>query len=145
MIISLRRAAVLCVVLSAACLLALLPALGATTGATHPQQRQIAVTTLTSFKVVLTVTRGPMSGVAPRATVTAAGYRNTTRGWKLIGQKRIGQANQWFWYPVTVCGLTVTQLKPMPSSAVASDTLQVSLLITPALGCSKSYAETWRP
>ncbi len=144
MIISLRRAAALCVVLSAACLLALLPAPGAT-GAAHPQQRQIAVTTLTSFKVVLTVTRGPASGVAARATVTAAGYRNTTRGWKRIGQKRIGKASQWFWYPAAVCGLTVTQLKPAPRSAVPSGTLKVSLLITPALGCSKTYAESWQP
>jgi hypothetical protein len=56
MIVSLHRAAAV-VALS---LLALLPAASAATGATHPQRRQIAVTTLTSFKVVLTVTRSPI-------------------------------------------------------------------------------------
>jgi hypothetical protein len=46
------------------------------------------------------------------ATVTAAGYRHTSCGWKLIATKRIGQASQWFWYPAEACSLTVTQLKP---------------------------------
>ncbi len=33
------------------------------------------------FKVVLTVTRSPGTGPGPMATVTAAGYRHTPRGW----------------------------------------------------------------
>jgi hypothetical protein len=45
------------------------------------------VTTLSSFKVVLTATRLPGGGPAPVATVTAAGYRNTPQGWKLIANK----------------------------------------------------------
>jgi hypothetical protein len=56
--ISLRRAAA---AVCGAGLLALLPVASATAGSTAtarpPQQRQIAVTTLTEFKVVLTATR----------------------------------------------------------------------------------------
>jgi hypothetical protein len=125
---------------------AALPEAGSAGGpAAHPQRRQLAVTTLTSFKVVLTATRSPGTGPGPRATVTAAGYRHTSRGWKLIATKRIGQRSGWFWGPVGVCRLTVTQLKPLPSSAAPSDTIRVSLLITPALGCSEIHTRSWRP
>jgi hypothetical protein len=125
---------------------AVLPAVGSATGAaTHPQQRQLAVTTLSSFKVVLTATRSPGTAPAPMATVTAAGYRPTSGGWKLITTQRIGKASGWFWYSTAVCSLTVTQLKPEPSSAAPSDTITVSLLETPALGCSGPYTKSWRP
>ena len=137
--ISLRRVAAVC----AAGLLPLLSAAGATAGganASPAQQRQIAETTLTSFKVVLTATR---VDTGLQATVTAAGYQNSAGHWKLIGQKRIGAAGQWFWYSTEVCGLTVTELKPLPSSAAPSDTLTVSLLMTPALGCSGNISASW--
>jgi hypothetical protein len=125
---------------------AALPLAGsADSAAAHPQRRQLAVTTLSSFKVVLIATRSPGTGPAPLATVTAAGYRHTSRGWKLIATKRIGQRSGWFWGPVDVCSLTVTQLKPLPSSAAPSDTITVSLLVTPALGCSKIHTKRWRP
>jgi hypothetical protein len=110
--------------------------------AARPQQRQIAATTLTRFKVVLTLTR---VGTSPNATVTAAGYQNVTGHWKLLGSKRIGAAGRWLWYLTDVCGLMVTQLKPEPSSAAPSDNLTVSLLIGPALGCTPNITETWRP
>ena len=138
---SLRGVAAVCV----AGLLALLSAAGATAGgasASPPQQRQIAETTLTSFKVMLTATR---VGTGLRATVTAAGYQNSAGRWKLIGQKWIGAAGQWFWYSAAVCGLTVTELKPLPSSAAPSDTVTVSLLMTPALGCSGNISASWGP
>jgi hypothetical protein len=125
---------------------AVLPLAGPASGAAaHPQRRQLAVTTLSSFKVVLIATRSPGPGPGPLATVTAAGYRHTSRGWKLIATKRIGQHSGWYWGPVEVCSLTVTQLKPLPSSAAPSDTITVSLLITPALGCSKTHTKRWRP
>lgn len=111
--------------------------------AAAPQQRQLAVTTLSNFKVVLTATRLPGTGPAPMATVTAAGYRHTSHGWKLIATKRIGGAGGWFWGPAEVCGLTATQLEPLPSSAARSDTITVSLLETPALGCSNSITKRW--
>src|ERR1035441_2516695 len=78
---------------------AVLPMAGSADGAAaHPQRRQLAATTLTgSFKVVLTATRSPGSGPAPAATVTAAAYRHTSRGWKLIAAKRIGRGRGWVW------------------------------------------------
>jgi hypothetical protein len=117
-------------------------AAGSAGGATHhPQQRQLAVTTLSGFKVVLTATREPDE----LATVTAAGYRHTPRGWKLIATRRIGQAGRWSWYATEVCSLTVTELKPLPSSAADSDTITVSLLWGPAIGCVAPYTKSWQP
>jgi hypothetical protein len=119
--------------------------------ATHPQQRRLAVTTLSWFKVVLTATRepGPEPGENANATITAAGYRHTAHGWKLIATKRIGRARGWAWYATDVCSLTVTQLKPGPPSgspaAVQWDSITVSLLWGPAIGCLRPYTERWRP
>ena len=125
---------------------AVLPLAGSATGAAaHTQRRQLAVTTLSSFKVVLTATRSPGTGPGPRATVTAAGYRHTSRGWKLIATKRIGPARGGSWYATEVCSLTVTQLKPGPSSAAPSDTITVSLLWGPAIGCLGPFTKHWRP
>ncbi len=125
---------------------AVLPLAGSASGAAaHPQRRQLAVATLSSFKVVLTATRSPGPGPGPAATVTAAGYRHTSRGWRLIATKRIGKANWWSWYATEVCSLMVTQLKPLPSSAAPSDTTTVSLLWGPAIGCVGPYTKRWRP
>ena len=120
------------------------PAGSASAAAAHPQQRQLAVTTLSRFKVVLTATRSPGTGPGPAATVTAAGYRHTPRGWELIAAKRIGKASGWSWYATEVCSLTVTQLKPEPSSAAPSDTITVRLLWGPAIGCLGPYTERWQ-
>jgi hypothetical protein len=134
--VSLRRAASACAV----AVLAMLPFASSASGAaTHPQQRQLAVTALSGFKVVLTATREPAG-----ATVTAAGYRHTAGGWKLIATKRIGKASQWSWYATEVCSLTTTQLKPLPSSAANADTITVSLLWGPAIGCLGPYTRSWR-
>ncbi len=124
---------------------AVLPTAGSAGGAAaRPQRRQLAATTLTgSFKVVLTATRSPGSGPAPAATVTAAAYRHTPRGWKLIAAKRIGRASGWFWYSVGVCSFAVTPLVPATDPPRVSNTIRVSLLITPALGCSKTYTKRW--
>ncbi len=112
------------------------------TGASQPQQRQIAVTTLSQFKVVLTITRGP--GHPPMGTVTAAGYRRADTHWRLISRKRIGKANGWFWFSTETCSLTTTQFKGVaPTRAV--DSITVSLLITPALGCSGPISKQWKP
>jgi hypothetical protein len=139
MFVSLRRVAVA----GGVVLLALLTAAWATADsatATQPQQRQIAETTLSSFKVVLTAAR---VGTSPNATVTAAGYRMVAGNWEPTGQQRIGAAGAWSWDRTEVCGLTVTELKPEPRSAVLSETLTVSLLISPARGCSRNFSESW--
>ncbi len=83
--VSLRQAAGACAV----SLLTLLPLASSASGAAaHPQQRQLAVTTLSSFlavttlssfKVVLTATRIPGTSPGPMATITVVGYRHTAR------------------------------------------------------------------
>ncbi len=82
------------------------------------------------------------------ATITAAGYRYTAHGWKLIATKRIGAAGRWSWYATEVCSLTVTQLKPGPPSgspvAVQWDSITVSLLWGPAIGCVPPITRHWR-
>ena len=106
------------------------------------QHRQIAAAELSGFKVVLTVTRGP--GQPPTATVTAAGYRRSGAGWQLIAVRRIGAANQWFWFAVDTCSLNITQFRA--GSPVRNvDSIKVSLLATPALGCTKPFSEHWKP
>jgi hypothetical protein len=108
---------------------------------TPAQRRQLAVTTLSRFKVVLTATR--VSSLA--ATVTAAGYRHTSRGWTLIATRQIGKTAAWSWFATDVCSLQVTPLKPAPSSATPSDPITVSLLWGPAIGCLGPYTEHWQP
>ena len=138
MIINLRRAAAF----AAVAVLALLPLAGSAAGATHhPQQRQLAVTTLSRFKVVLKATRVSRLD----ATVTAAGYRHTPNGWKLIATKRIGKAASWSWFATDVCSLKVTQFTPEPSSAKPSDSIRVKLLWGPAIGCLGPYTRHWQP
>jgi hypothetical protein len=116
-------------------------------GASQPQRRQIAVTTLTYFKVVLTVTRGG-PGHRFQGTVTAAGYQHSGQQWKLIAAKRIGKINGWAWFAVDTCSLATTQfknnVKPSPP-VIPFDSIKVSLLIDPAIGCSRSFSKSWRP
>lgn len=138
---AMRRAALAGALITAAVLLTVAVAASAT-GASQPQQRQLAVATLSHFKVVLTATRG--SGRPPMATVTAAGYRRSGSHWKLIATKRIGKANGWFWFAVDTCSLTTTQFQGVtPTTRVAS--MKVSLLITPAIGCSGTFSKHWQP
>jgi hypothetical protein len=116
-------------------------------GATQPQRRQISVTTLTHFKVVLTASRGG-PGHRLQATVTANGYRYSDGHWALIAAKRVGPANGWQWSSVDTCSLTVTQFKnnaqPSPPF-IPFDSMKVSLLLGPALGCSTTYTKRWTP
>jgi hypothetical protein len=142
---SMRRIAVAAALVTAG-LLTMVVAAGAT-GASQPQRRQLAVTTLSDFKVVLTATRELRHPYL--ATVTATGYRRSGSGWKLIATKRIGKASGWFWFSVQTCSLKTTQFKnnavsPSPP-VVRFDTIQVSLLITPAIGCSRTYSKRWTP
>ena len=107
-----------------------------------PQHRQIGAAELSGFKVVLTATRG--TGQPPTATVTAAGYQRSGAGWKLIAVKRIGAPNQWFWHAVDTCSLNITQFTGV-SPVQNVDSIRVSLLATPALGCTKPISEHWKP
>jgi hypothetical protein len=110
-------------------------------GASAPH-RQIGTAQLTYFKVVLTATRG--TGQPPTATVTAAGYERSGAGWKLIAVQRIGQPDQWFWHAVQTCSLDITQFKGV-SPVQVFDSAKVSLLATPALGCTQPFSAGWKP
>jgi hypothetical protein len=143
---SMRRIAVAAALVTAAGLLTTVAA-ASTTGASQPPRRQLAVTTLSDFKVVLTATREP--GHRLLATVTGAGFRRSGSAWTLIATKRIGKASGWFWFSVETCSLATTQLKnntvsPSPP-AVTFDSVRVSLLITPAIGCSRIFSKRWTP
>lgn len=117
-------------------------AAGASQHNTSPQHRQIGAAELSGFKVVLTATRG--AGQPPTATVTAAGYQRSGAGWKLIAVKRIGAPNQWFWFAVDTCSLNITQFRGV-SPVRNVDSIKVSLLATPALGCTRPISEHWKP
>ena len=143
---AMRRVSAAAAVIIAACLIAAAAAVSAH-GASQPQRRQIGVTTLTHFKVVLTATRGG-SGHRLQATVTANGYRHADGHWALIAAKRVGPVNGWEWFSVDACSLTVTQFKdnaqPSPPF-IPFDSMKVSLLLGPALGCSTTYSQRWTP
>lgn len=138
---TMRRAAMTGALIAAAVLLAVTASVSAT-AASQPQRRQLAVATLSAFKVVLTATRGP--GRPPMATVTASGFRRSGGHWKLISTQRIGRVNQWFWFSVDTCSLTTTQFQgAIRTRRVAS--IKVSLLVTPSIGCSRTFSNQWRP
>src|SRR5215472_321155 len=107
-----------------------------------PQHRQIGAAELSGFKVVLTATRG--TGQPPTATVTAAGFQRSGAGWKLIAVNRIGAPGQWFWFAVDTCSLNITQFQGV-SPVRNVDSIKVSLLATPALGCTRPISEHWKP
>jgi hypothetical protein len=111
-------------------------------GASQPQRKQIAVTRLSNFKVVVTATRDPHRPLL--ATLTAAGFQRSGNHWKLISTKRIGKANQWFWFATDTCSLTTTQFKGF-SPTKMTDSIKIRLLVTPAIGCAATFTKTWQP
>jgi hypothetical protein len=141
-----RRVTVTAAALVLACMIAVAVAVGAH-GASQHQQRQIGTTKLAFFKVVLTVSRGG-SGHRYQATVTANGYQRSGGAWKLIAAKRIGNVNGWAWFSVATCSLTTTEYKnnvnPSPP-VLQADSIKVSLLVTPSIGCSSTYHLRWKP
>jgi hypothetical protein len=76
--------------------------------------------------------------------VTAAGFRRAGTHWQLISRKRIGKANGWFWFPTETCAFTTTQLKGA-APTTTDDSITVSLLVTPALGCARPISKRWQP
>jgi hypothetical protein len=146
MIIRPRRAALTAsaVALAAAAVIPLAGSAASATAHHAAQQRQLGVTTLSNFRVVLTVTKASSTS-APSATVTAAGYRHTAHGWRLISVQRIGRPGGWSWFATQVCSLRTAQYEPEPSTAAPADSITVRLLWGPAIGCLGPYTKTWRP
>jgi len=80
--------------------------------------------------------------------VTTKGYRRSGGQWTLIAAKRVGPVNGWEWFSVDTCALTATQFtdNTQPSPPVLPrDSMKVSLLLGPALGCSTTYSQRWTP
>jgi hypothetical protein len=142
-----RRAAALTASAVALVAAAVIPLAGSAASATAhhaPPHRQLGVTTLTNFRVVLTATQASRTS-APSATVTAAGYRHTAHGWQLISVQRIGRPGGWSWFATEVCSLRTAQFRPQPSTATPADSITVKLLWGPAIGCLGPYTRTWKP
>ncbi|MCQ9180820.1 hypothetical protein KMT30_17605 [Streptomyces sp. IBSBF 2953] len=126
-------------VLSAAALLALATtALGAsdagasTARAAAPGTRQIASSVLgADYKVTLTALRS--TGDAYAASVRMQVYTRSGGAWKESDRVTVGDVDGWFWYPLTgsgaVCRFSTAGTEPAP--------IEVSLLLTPSLGCSE--------
>jgi len=57
--------------------------------------------------------------------------------------KRIGRPGEWFWHAVQTCSLEITQFRGVSPVQVV-DSAKVSLLATPALGCTRPFSEHWR-
>ncbi|MEU2923766.1 hypothetical protein ABZ636_01700 [Streptomyces sp. NPDC007251] len=121
---------------TAACTLLLAAGLGAAgAGASSadsaPRTQVIASSVLGSdYKVTLTALRSTQDQYA--ASVRLQVYRHTQGTWKESDRVTVGDADGWFWYPLTgsgaVCEFSTASTEPAP--------LTVSLLVTPSIGCS---------
>lgn len=102
------------------------------TAAAAPQTRQIASSVLGSdYKITLTALRSAQDEYA--ASVRLQVYTQSGGAWKESDRVTVGDADGWFWFPLTgadaVCQLSTASTEPAP--------LTVSLLLTPSLGCSE--------
>ncbi|MEG8275145.1 hypothetical protein [Streptomyces sp. AHA2] len=96
------------------------------------QQKQIASSVIGSdYKITLTALRSAQDEYA--ASVRLQVYRQSGGAWKESDRVTVGEADGWFWYPLTgkgaVCAFSTAGTEPAP--------LSVSLLLTPSLGCSE--------
>ncbi|MFI9808595.1 hypothetical protein ACIHEJ_30255 [Streptomyces sp. NPDC052301] len=125
-------------VATAACALLMAIGLGAAeagasgAGTAAPRTRLIASSALGSdYKVTLTALRSAQDPYA--ASVRLQVYTHTKGAWKESDRVTVGEADGWFWYPLTgsgaVCEFSTASTEPAP--------LSVSLLITPSIGCSR--------
>ena len=147
MTLSPRRTAALTASAVALVAAAVIPLAGSAASATAhhaPPHRQLGVTTLTNFRVVLTATQASRTS-APSATVTAAGV--PAHRARLAAD--LGAADRpagfWSWFATQVCSLRTAQYRPQPSTATPADSITVKLLWGPAIGCLGPYTRTWKP
>jgi hypothetical protein len=96
------------------------------------QTRQIASSVLGSdYKVTLTAVRSTTDEYA--ASVRLQVYTQSGGAWKESDRATVGDADGWFWYPLTgkgaVCRFSTSSSEPAP--------VDVSLLVTPSIGCSQ--------
>lgn len=106
---------------------------GRTAGGQSAESRQIASSVLDADKDVeftLTATRSTVDPLAASVRLQAL-VRKHGR-FVLSDEVRVGAADGWFWFPVTgrgaICEFSTASGNPAP--------ITVSLLVTPAIGCS---------
>ncbi|MGP3998887.1 hypothetical protein [Streptomyces sp. 8N706] len=96
------------------------------------QTQQIASSVLgQDHKITLTAVRSVDDQYA--ASVRMQVYAYSGGAWKETDRITVGEADTWFWYPLTgsgaVCEFSTAGTDPAPIS--------VSLLVTPSIGCSE--------
>ncbi|MER6978028.1 hypothetical protein [Streptomyces carpinensis] len=100
--------------------------------AAAPRTRQIATSVLGGdYRFSLTAVRS--TGDEYAASVRLKVYTRTSGGaWKETDRATVGAVDGWFWYPLTgkgaVCRFSTSAAEPAP--------IEVSLLVTPSIGCS---------
>jgi len=128
-----RRAATAAVTLLMAAVLGTTGAAASHADTAAPQSHQIASSVLGSdYKITLTALRSTQDQYA--ASVRLQVFTHTGGAWKESDRVTVGEAEGWFWYPLTgagaVCDFTTASTEPAP--------LTVSLLVTPSIGCSEA-------
>jgi hypothetical protein len=104
-------------------------------GAQPVERQQLASAVLgQDYKITLTALRSTDDEYA--ASVRMRVYEMEGGEWKETDQAAVGERGGWFWYPLTgpraVCKFSVAGTNPAP--------IEVSLLITPSIGCSPAAA-----
>ncbi|GGX58866.1 hypothetical protein [Streptomyces minutiscleroticus] len=99
--------------------------------AAAPQTKEIASSVLgEDYRFTLTAVRSADDAYA--ATVRLQVYTYDGGVWTESDRATVGEADGWFWYPLTgkggVCRFSTSAADPAP--------VDVSLLITPSIGCS---------
>jgi hypothetical protein len=100
-------------------------------GAKARETKQIASSVLgEDVKFTLTAVRSTSDPLA--ASVRLKVYMERGGAWTLSDQILVGEADGWFWFPLTgsgaVCEFSTASTNPAP--------VAVSLLISPSIGCS---------
>jgi hypothetical protein len=98
-----------------------------------PSARQIATTTTSDFRVVVSAARRG-AGPAPAAVLTATTFARAENRWRRTGTHRL--AGSYFWKTATgpraVCRLEIRTTGP---GAAFRPRAIVQLLVTPSIGC----------
>ena len=98
-------------------------------------EREMAEARLGDFRVAVTATREPDEDAIPTASVHLTVEEQVDGAWVHVDREPVGEPGGWFWYPLTgrgaVCLLTVGDTPARPT--------ELSLLLSPSLGCSPTY------
>ncbi|WP_320773977.1 hypothetical protein [Streptomyces sp. CRN 30] len=101
-------------------------------GAAAPRTQEIASSVLgRDYRITLTAVRSTDDAYAASVRLRVDTYGDG--GWTESDRATVGAADGWFWYPLTgegaVCRFSTSAAEPAP--------VDVSLLVTPSIGCSE--------